>query len=99
MATCKLSFEQLSSVLLTLPLLVAGITTDHPDNAFAADDLTVPAHFLDRSAYFHDSGPSLLTWSDPYRHQPGMISSSSSRTAWTSDATESATSCPSLRQQ
>ena len=32
---------------LTLALFVAGVGTDHPDNAFAADDFAIFAEFFD----------------------------------------------------
>jgi len=37
----------------TLALLVPGILADHAHNSVAADDLAVPADFLDRCSYFH----------------------------------------------
>jgi hypothetical protein len=36
-----------------LPLLVARIGAQHPNDAVAADNLAVAAHFLDRSSDFH----------------------------------------------
>jgi len=40
---------------LTLTLLVARIGTDHSHHAFAADDLAIAAHLLDRRCDFHAS--------------------------------------------
>jgi hypothetical protein len=37
-----------------LPLLMAGVGTDHPDDAFAANDLTILAKLLNRRADFHN---------------------------------------------
>jgi hypothetical protein len=37
----------------TLALLVARVSTDHPNHTLAADDLAVTAHLLDRSSDFH----------------------------------------------
>jgi hypothetical protein len=37
----------------TLALLVARVSTNHPNHTFAADDLAVTAHLLDRSSDFH----------------------------------------------
>jgi hypothetical protein len=37
-----------------LPLLMAGVGTDHPDDAFAANDFAILAKLLNRCAYFHN---------------------------------------------
>src|SRR5258708_26053994 len=37
-----------------LPLVVAGVLTDDPARAVAADDLALLAHRLDRRSYLHD---------------------------------------------
>jgi hypothetical protein len=39
---------------LPLPLLVLGIGADHPNDAFAVDDLAFVAHLLNRRPDFHD---------------------------------------------
>jgi len=40
-------------VQLTLTLLVTGIRTDHPHNAFTPDYFAVTANFFDRSRNLH----------------------------------------------
>jgi hypothetical protein len=39
--------------LLTLPLFMFGVDTDHAHNAFAVNDLALITHFLDRRTNFH----------------------------------------------
>ena len=77
---------------LSLPLLVAGVRTDHPDHTIAANDLAVPADLLNRCTDFHRLSPSLCGGlSDQAalrrpisRSHGGWISSSGLRTDWTS---------------
>jgi hypothetical protein len=37
-----------------LPLFVAGVRTDHPDDTFAANDFAILAKLLNRCADFHN---------------------------------------------
>jgi hypothetical protein len=37
-----------------LPLLMAGVGTDHPDDAFAANNFAILAKLLNRCADFHN---------------------------------------------
>jgi hypothetical protein len=37
-----------------LPLLMAGVGTDHPDDTFAANNLAILAKLLDRCSDFHN---------------------------------------------
>src|SRR5690606_27277841 len=64
----------------TLSLLVARIRADHPNDAFAADDLAVPADPAYRSSHFHlinsrrarsSSGISARPW--PVSSQVGLL--------------------------
>jgi len=58
----------------TLALFVPGIGADHPDHAFALDDLAVATHFLYRSSNFHFFRPVYLTGlSGSFPRRPGLL--------------------------
>ena len=73
---------------------MARITTNDPQNAFAANDLAVATDLLNRSTYFHNTlstfllaSTSRLNESRPNHHRPVTFFASSFRTGATLDMT------------